>query len=336
MSGEAQAKLIVSLLRQTTSLQVVSEFLKAKGVPHSTGSWDDLYVKRIQPALDSHAITVADLIALLRSVEESGRQHVFLFQTQRTKAQEAMEQARVRKALEKRGIDHVIDSPKVLDQPRSPTISDVRWDAASENLRMTIKSVEQRTYHKFLGETDKGNTLIREYEAVRERAVNVVRLHRDGLLELRIASHTNSSKYAEDVTAMWKQLDGVLDESDFSLVSLQKAKDRLWKDRDKLSQLVRYSDSVLRNDQGTVLKAATGEMSASLIDDAGAVGSLNEFMRHDAVCDATNIWFLAKDPAPSRDIHVLLSGQVNEFAITAHCIPADYEYVLGQLRTLNS
>ena len=41
------------------------------------------------------------------------------------------------------------------------------------------------------------------------------------------------------------------------------------------------------------------------------------------------------DTLPSRDVHVLLKGALNEFAVTAKCSKQDYEYVLTQLRKYN-
>ena len=38
---------------------------------------------------------------------------------------------------------------------------------------------------------------------------------------------------------------------------------------------------------------------------------------------------------PSKDVHVILKGKLNEFAIPAQCSKQDYEYVLNQLRKYN-
>jgi hypothetical protein len=60
------------------------------------------------------------------------------------------------------------------------------------------------------------------------------------------------------------------------------------------------------------------------------------FLSHDAHCDASNIWFKAgPGSVPARDLHVLLAGDVNEFAITARCSETDFEYALSELRSLN-
>jgi hypothetical protein len=64
-------KLIAKLLRQTSSLTIVSEFLKVKGLTHSASSWDDMVDKRLVPAIKAKKILIQDLIELLRNVENT-------------------------------------------------------------------------------------------------------------------------------------------------------------------------------------------------------------------------------------------------------------------------
>lgn len=45
------AKILFGLLKNATSQAVVKEFLRTKGIPVSAQNWDDLYEKRIEPAL---------------------------------------------------------------------------------------------------------------------------------------------------------------------------------------------------------------------------------------------------------------------------------------------
>jgi hypothetical protein len=72
-----------------------------------------------------------------------------------------------------------------------------------------------------------------------------------------------------------------------------------------------------------------------LFNDPGASNSLDEFLKHRAYCDKSNVWWLkggAKQGViPSRDVHVLLRGTINEFVVPAKCSKQDYEYVLDQL-----
>ena len=122
-----ETQLIVDLLRQTTSLPVVREYLKAKGLTFSAGSWDDLLTKRISPAIADNQITNDELIELLQSVEECGHQHVFLYTCPKNKAIELMDRARVSGVLKSMGLEDLLISPRVLEQPQEAQITGVRW-----------------------------------------------------------------------------------------------------------------------------------------------------------------------------------------------------------------
>lgn len=174
--------------------------------------------------------------------------------------------------------------------------------------------------------------------------MNVFKLHDNGLLEARIYTHDNSSDYQNDVTKMWSLLSFLFPPSDFSEYPIAKAKTNLWTKRNALKSVIRYSDSVLRNSLGTALSASTGSEQQSLFDDQGASNSLDEFLKHKAYCDSSNIWWLKGggkesdnefEMLPSKDVHVILKGKLNEFTIPAKCSKQDFEYVLDQLRKYN-
>lgn len=329
--------LIIELLKQTTSISIVRDFLKAKNLKYSASSWDALYRDRILPSIENGQLDPNDLIKLLRNVEEYGHQHIFLYECTPEMARSLMDRSHVRRIYAREGIESVLDSPLILDQPVEPTITDVRWASAGAiDLSLTIKIIEQRTSQRYVGDEVSGNYILKRYERINERAVNIVKLHRDGLLELRITSQANSSNYLDNIRVLQGMV-GLFPRSEFNPISLSTAKNRLWHNRAELTTLIRYSDSTLRNNNGTVLRAATGAESADLLQDTGAISSLNEFLNYeDAFCDGSNIWFKAQDPEPSKDIHVLLSGELNEFAVTANCTENDYGYVLKKLRALNS
>ena len=327
---------IVELFRQTTSLSVVSNFLKTKGLTFSAGSWDEMLNRRIIPSVESNAITNADLVELLRSVEECGRQHVFLFACPSQRAIELLDKARVAPILDSLGLSHLLVEPLVLEQPSKPEIVDVRWESERAELNLTIKEIEQRAYSKFVGTERHGNNLHKVYEDVSERAVNLAKLHRDGLLEIRLASHANNSKYEADIHRFWLGISSILPRKDFSRISFIIAKDRLWSERASLGHLIRYSDSTLRDQHGGVLRAATGSDVGDLVANPALGNSLDFLLANDknSYCDGANFWF-RKTANLSSEIHVLLAGDPNEFALPSNCSAGDYQYVLDQLRFFN-
>lgn len=335
MAKDTDSELIFNLLKQTTKMDTVKDFLKSKRLHHSSGSWEELYSKRIVPALIDGGITTEELIDLLRKAEEFGRQHTFLFKCTPSKAADLMDAVRVKGILGSKGLTGLLTKPAVLDQPETATISDIRWEGAGSSAKLLVKIVEQRRYERLFDDRREGNTIIRKYELVFERGVNIVQLHADGLLELRITSHSNSSNYENDLVRLWSS-NLLFDAKDFQPISLYSAKQKLWSDQKSLSTFIRYSNSTLKNDQGNSIKAASGGIEADLADDSGMISSVEAFMEHDGFCDASNIWFKKSASEPTEDVHMILSGQINEFTIPAHCNKENYEYVLKKLRSFNS
>lgn len=328
---------VIEILREVTSLEVVSNYLKAKGLKHSASSWDTLLNKRILPAIRSKALSIDDLINLLRDSEECGRQHIFLYQCSRSNAKSLINKNRVEVVAEELGLSDLLISSKILNKPDEESFTDLRIETDFEDKAfLIIKSVGTHVSRKRISEFVKGNILTLKYELKKERAVNLVRLSSGGLLEIRIGSHSNSSNYKQDLKSLWQRIEKLIPKSNFREIYLSPLKDKLWSNRDSYNDLVRFTNSTLRNDNGTVLQASSGSTKNNLSDDEGATSSLDEFIDHNAFCESSNIWFRSQDNGrPSKDIHVLLSGEINEFAVTAYCSKSDYDYVLATIRELN-
>jgi hypothetical protein len=339
VTGEiARTRKIVGLLRQTTSLPVVSKFLETKGSAHSAGSWDLMLEKRIIPGIELHLFKNDDLLQLLRAAEECGRQHVFL-QKCKTEARcaQLMDRTSVTAVLKAMKQEKILSSPLILEQPAQPTIVDVRWETASVDLSITIKLVELRKTKRFIEDRQyPDGTLHRIYGDENLRVVHVAKLHRRGLLELRIASQESSSRYEAEVHRIWKHFEPFFPSEDFLDLSITKAKSKIWTDRQTLADIIRYTNTTVRNDAGNIIQAISGSGTTDLGTDAAFGDGLDHAMQHDtsARCEAANIWFKKTDQL-SMAVHVLLSGESNEFAIPANCTEEDYKYVLNKIVSLN-
>lgn len=337
--GTSSLFTIFNLLKQTTSISVISTFLRNKGLTHSASSWDDLYNKRIVPAVAEGQLSEDELSALLASAEECGNQHIFLFQCKKGVDPKVLfDRNRVMPILKEMGLDHLVTKPAVLDQPNEPTIVDVRWETAGVDNRLVIKSIETRVSKRLLREQSDANTLIKTYEFVRERSVNVVRLHLDGLVEVRVGSHENSSQYGRDLRVMQERVNKIIPMSNYSPFPLTQLKSKVWTDREKLAGIIRFSGSVVRDELGFALQVATGRLEDDLRQSEGAVSGMNAFMdaADGAYVDSHNLWLLADASGLTRDLHIRISGDVHEFAIPARCNRADYENALSRVRQLNS
>lgn len=323
-------------MSQTTSLHIVSEFLKSKGATHSAGSWEFLLTQRIIPAITDHQITNDELITLLLSFEECGHQHVFLYTCKKNKAIELMDRDRIYAILKKIDLEDLPNNPRVLNQPPVPEIVDVRWDAAKVDLSLTIKEVSLRKYERYIGSEQHDGKTHKIYGVVEARAVNTAKLHKNGLLEIRISSISNSSKYETEIFRFWSKIKSLIPSDDFSELSLSVAKERFWTERKELQDIIRYSDSTIRDEAGNALRAVTGSNKSDLSINPAVGHSLDYLLKQDknAYCEGANIWFKQSNEI-SNDTHVLLTGEPNEFALPANCNEGDYNHVLSQLRHFN-
>lgn len=327
---------VFALLEEATSLDVVREFLRGKGLHHSAGKWSEMREKRLIPYLADHTITLDDLIQLLTTAEECGDQHIFLFRCASDATEEMLDRARTHAALRAANLEHLIEGPSIERRPTSPTIVEVRWQAGQQtDLSMTIKEAEVRTKRVLKRERPRGKYFVKIYEDKPVRAINLAKLHREGFLEIRIQSRDNTTKYDGDVIRFLRQINNFFPLKRFAEISLSTAKDTMWQRRAELINLIRYTDASVIDEEGNTVKAATGSDNADLGQSA-AGQSVDFILRADqnAYCSESNLWFQKSDHL-SRPIHVLLNGASNEFAITKKCSAEDYEYVLNQIRHFN-
>lgn len=341
--SEADKKLsvvIFNLLKQATNQQTVRDFLKSKGVPVSAANWDDLYDKRILPALNELKFSVVDLRTLLQQVEEYGRQHTFLFQCAADRAQALMAPARIRKIAQEEGVEDLLSTPLDLELPDQATIVDIRLfqpDPAKIPASLTIKIVEKRMIRTFNSETiDRAAGVItKNYSFTEKRAVNIATLNHEGLLELRIASQDTQTKYTNLVRELLSKIRKFIPHDGFNWVSLNNAKTKILTDRAKLSDEIRYSNSTARNDLGAVMQISSSSQDDNLSSDDGSMAALDSFLASDGHVTGTNVYVKIPDTDPQREIHLLISGDVNEFAIPVACSAEEYSYVRGKVITLN-
>lgn len=336
---DKSARAVFDLIAKATSLEVLRSFLKSKNLPSSAGSWDLMLEKRIEPAYDVGAITYDDLLGVLRDVEEHGRQHVFLYTIKPERARALASSGRVARIAAEQSISGVLGAPLALDLPAKPTIVDIRnerFRIRDEVVETTvIKQVETRETVEFLGKKPTSTGFVKEYGVEKTRAVNVARLFNSGLLELRIAARDNTTRYHDDVKALFAAVRPFLPHDEFAPLSLRKAKDRLWKDRASLGHLVRYSSYKAKNDFGVTMSAATGSFEDDLVADEGAKKGMQAFIDSNGFGHSSNVFFKIPNSSPAREVHVLISGESNEFALTAACSAEDYKYVLEQILSFN-
>lgn len=328
--------LLFQLVEQAGTLEAVRDLLRAKQRPFSAGSWEFMFKERVRPALEAGALSEDDLLALLRDSEEYGRQHVFLFK--RTTGTGLPDNGAIRRWLKRSGAEDVIERPLLVDKPGQATIAEVRRERGKGGDNLVVKIVETRTYKTRVSEVEQGSRTIVTYERETVRAINVVRLHSDGMLEVRVYSHRNAGgDYSRELSRLIKVVSGIFPPIHYVDWSLHRAKAALLDQHHALNGTIRYSDTEIRSDKGSIFHLTTGPQEADLFADAAAEEGHKGFTKQgNTSCSGLNVWWRAqKLGPPSRDVHVLLSGEPNEFAVTQQCTPSDYEHVFAAIRSLN-
>ena len=334
VEGAEKLSLLLQLIERATSLAVVRDFLKSRNIVHSAGSWEDLRTKRIVPAVNEGQLSIAALHALLRSTEGFGRQHIFLFQCPPDRAVAMIAMERVRNLLSEKGFGEASDDPLVVDLPPEPTLVDVRFAKLEGVKSMTLKEIEKRTSKKLTSETtdDEAMTFTKVYKVEHQRAINVARLWDNGLLEVRIASRDNATRYRDDLAHFFNRLKPIIARDEFAEVSLRQLKKNLWAKRRELQHLVKFSTYTLQDDEGMSLRANAVLSTDDLAGSERVAKSLAEFNAETVQCSDSNIYVKIVDKGETiKEIHVLLNGEDNEFAVTAAITEEEYEYVLRQV-----
>ena len=330
--------ILFDLLQKSTSLGVVSDFLKRKGLPFSAGSWEDMFALRLHPYMDESKLTERELTDLLGLAEEYGRQHIFLLKTTPENARSIMDRVKITKTLKSMKLEGLLTAPKLYDFPKHPTISDVRWVTSSSGTdqELIIKEIQAREFFRLVGTKPTAKGIIKEYDKEQERGVNLIRLHRNGQMEVRVAARTGSTRYGIDASEFRTRLRALIPVDGFAEISLNKAKTTLWQDRSKYAGKIRFSEVAARNDDDFILKAAGGRLDANVSSNAASVASMEKFIEQKGRCESYNLWFSKEHTPSKREIHFFMSGEANEFAINANCTKEDYEYVLTEIRSLNT
>ena len=331
-------KTLFELIQRYGTVRELSDFLQSRG--HGGGnSWAQLIDDRIKPALEKGKLSLETLLTFLRDAEEYGRQHVFLFR--RTAAGNSVpSDSNVRGWLNSVGSLSVMDEPRILDLPETREIAEVRRDPASHSEILVIKVIERCTHDTLLRvtEPDDSGRYSKEYVREETRAVNVVRVHQNGMLEFRLTQHRGASRnYDAELRDLKAIVSGLIDPATLHPINLVKAKNKLYEKRHELNGTVSFSSTHIRDSDGVSHTAACGGQ-VSLFSFSRTEQSIATLTADgEAYPDSLNVWWLKQEQKPPHQkIHVLLSGADNEFAITQQCSRGDYEHVLGEILRFNT
>jgi hypothetical protein len=313
-----------------SSISAVSEFLRSRGVSHSAGSWEQLKIERIIPALKKGKLTDEDIRTLLREAEDFGRQHIFLFEptSAASGATQPIRPDRIKRFLRSIGKEDVIDSVRVIGLPRQTDLVDVHFDEHY----VAFKFVERRRVilHERV-ETPDGYQ-VRNVPRL-ERAVDVVTLFDSEILEFRIATISGTQDYNAIRDELWNELQDYIPRSDFKERDLSKLRRKfVVRPSASVRSLVRVRRASGQDRDGVKFDVGMAKPTGDLLDSTAAVDGIEKLASPIARLGNTFLGFLPQQTGvPRRELGVHLTAAVNEISVLMNCTREEYEYIRGQI-----
>ncbi|OCI91188.1 hypothetical protein A6U86_21275 [Rhizobium sp. AC27/96] len=323
---------LFKLIERQGTLEQVSNFLRQRSLPFSGGSWRDMIDLRLRPSVEKGALDENDLVDLLRQTEEYGAQHIFLFQLVDGRNLSSLFDGELPQRL-KAACFPSLGSTSIIDMPKVPSVVEVREEF--DGIRsFTFKIVEKRAFFEKLSDETGNGQLVVTYAEVPYRAVNLMRISEDGRAEIRLQSHKDAISYGGLAEAVFNTLKPIIDRLDWKDQKLDRFKSNLLDDkkRNELMKIFGLRQTLHSNKDGTRLTAAAGAPGASMYDDTDVVASVDRFLQKDnhAHCERASVT-VKRSEALSRSVGLIVSGEANEFAITAKVSKTEYDYILGSV-----
>lgn len=324
-------EIILSVLPKQATLEQAREFLKMKGLAHSAGNWPDMIESRFKAYHDSKQLSVDEISNFLGESEEFGKQHVLLYTADKKILNIVFDQGKLKAALLSDRRFPELNKRNIVSLPDKATIVEVVQSAGPFGKTITIKIIEKR-HHTIPNEAveyEEDGYLIRKVPTEPYRAANIVRIHENGLCEVRIHSHSQAVDYSIEATGVIRSLAPVINERFLTPFSLEEARSYIWtpahRDSAKAKFTVRASEHIDGN-EGRLRPSISG-IDMSMLDNPGLVGAIDSFHNSTASVQRANL-FVKPSELLNRPISLNLSGADNEFFLTARINRAEYDHIL--------
>lgn len=327
------------LLRKHSTLKAIEKYLSDKSLPSSSPSWPVVF-ERLAGLLSDGRLQRSDLLRLLRDAEEFGKQHIFLHRCSKKYATELINEGVLAANLAKLDLSEILTKPRIVGKSKGLQLVEARIDSPKKGgmRSLVLKAVDVNSYRERESKVIEGDREIETYLWQHDRVVDVLSIREDGLLEIRLESRRNTVKYAELAENVFTKTTGIIERIQFQPVSLAKARLTLIQKRSQMGHIVRFADNQLRDKDGNSISVASGSKQQELyIQGSASDKAMEGFLSVGTpTCDEIDCFWLTRkgSPEPSVELHTLIEGENNEYALTAHCTRKDYEYVLAQILNL--
>lgn len=347
---EIDESTLLKVLENQTVLGAVRDHLRDKGLPSSASSWEQMLEKRIKPALANGSILRDDLVELIRASEEHGNKHVRLFRYADDSLADlapAFDCAKVKEWG--RANRYPVSGDYVFaSYPAAPTVTEVRVGDGEDEAAFILKiaRTENRRKKAELKEID--GEIFYVAAKVAYRAVDVVKIHADGLIEVRMDPRAEPPIcYKGSAAAAIKFLEGLVNRAHIRELSLANAKatfsglksvgeaeEEVEEEVDNVSQKFELYEASHKNGLGDRVHSSSlvekGGMTASTV--MPKVIEVFTVGEHDPYCERVRVSY---NHEGVKKINAILSDDINEIIFTAKLTRVEHESVLEAILAVN-
>ncbi|MCC6008288.1 MAG: hypothetical protein JJU40_11475 [Rhodobacteraceae bacterium] len=337
---EISQEVLFEVLENQATLDAVRVFLRSKKLPHSASSWKKMIEERVEPALSSGAITRDDLIGIIREAEEHGNKHVRLFHFGADYLDD-LRGVMTLEAVSAWAKDKGFPSPGEYvfsAYPTNPVVTEVRVGDGEDAYALVVKiaRTEYRRKRGVLTVVDGQEVYLAP--RVPFRAVDVLKIHQNGLVEVRLNPRTEPPiSYSGTANSVLSQVKGLVEVDLIGELSLSTAKNSfsdLRKEREVFENFELY-ETQHKNDRGDRIQSSSQVEQGGILTSSVMTKVIRQFTVDDpeAYCEKVRVSY---NYGKAKRINAILSEDTNEIIFTAGLSREEYDEVLGAIVKVNS
>lgn len=295
---------------------------------------------RVEPALSSGAIAWDDLIGIIREAEEHGNKHVRLFYFGADYLDDLRGAITV-EAVSAWAKDKGFPGPGeyvFAAYPTNPVVTEVRIGDGEDAYALVVKiaRTEYRRKRGVLTEVDGQEVYLAP--RVRFRAVDVLKIHQDGLVEVRLNPRSEPPKsYSGTANSVLSQVNGLVETALISELSLSTAKNSFsdLQKTQEVSESFELYETQHKNDRGDRIQSSSQAEQGGILTSSVMTEVIKQFTVGDpeAYCEKVRVSY---NFGKVKRINAILSEDINEIIFTAGLSREEYDEVLGAIIKVNS
>ena len=294
---------------------------------------------RIAPALSSGNISTDDLIGIIREAEEHGKKHVRLFYV----PEDGLED--LKEAIQRHAVDAWTKEngyPGTGEyvfaaHPESPIVAEVRV-GDGDDLDALVVKIARTEYRRKRGVlTEINGREVYLADRVPFRAVDVLKVHTSGLVEVRLNPRTEPPiSYSGTANSVLSQVNGLIDNAQIAELSLATAKDS-FSDQQKSQHVVEnfeLYETQHKNDRGDRIQSSSQVEQGGILTSDVMTKVIKQFTVDDpdAYCERVRVSYQF---GKVKKINAILSDDNNEIIFTAGLSRMEYDEVLQAILDVN-